>query len=312
MAWSSNGRLGNATQGVLLIVAAVFLMAFGDALVKAASADLTIWQIYALRALFACPILIALITKQGDRARLIPKSMAWTGLRSMLLVAMWIAYYGALPVLSLSVAAVALYTAPLFIALFSALLAGEPVGRVRWIAVVIGFGGVLAILRPAPGNVSSGVLLPVLGAVFYALAMIITRRKCAGEHPLALALALNAALLLTGLAASACLAVLDLTPEAIAAYPFLLGAWQPVAIRELVMLLLLALLIVAYSTCVAKAYQAAPSSLVATFDYTYLIFAAFWGFVLFAEVPDGGTVLGMLAIAAAGALAVRKPSPRRV
>ena len=57
--------------------------------------------------------------------------------------------------------------------------------------------------------------------------------------------------------------------------------------RELGILTLLAALMVAVSSGVAKAYQAGPSALIATFDYAYLAFAAFWSVVFFSEVPDG-------------------------
>jgi len=55
----------------------------------------------------------------------------------------------------------------------------------------------------------------------------------------------------------------------------------------------------------AKAYQSAPSSIVATFDYAYLPFAALWGFLFFATVPDPATVIGMVLIGSGGLLAIR-------
>ena len=75
----------------------------------------------------------------------------------------------------------------------------------------------------------------------------------------------------------------------------------------------LAVLIVAISSGVAKAYQSGPPAVIATFDYTYLVFAALWSFVFFSELPDAMTALGMLLIAGAGILAISPPqSARRV
>ena len=116
---------------------------------------------------------------------------------------MWIAYYAALPLISLSAAAVAFYTAPLFMALLSRSLIGEPVGPLRWLGIVLGFVGVLIVLRPGGDTFSAAALLPVLAALFYALAAIVTRARCAGERPLVLALGLNLGLLVAGLIASA-------------------------------------------------------------------------------------------------------------
>jgi drug/metabolite transporter (DMT)-like permease len=56
----------------------------------------------------------------------------------------------------------------------------------------------------------------------------------------------------------------------------------------------------------AIAYQSGPSSVVSTYDFAYLAFAALWGFVFFAEVPDVISATGIVLIAAAGILAVRR------
>ena len=63
---------------------------------------------------------------------------------------------------------------------------------------------------------------------------------------------------------------------------------------------LLALLMVAFGTGVAMAYQIAPAALIGTFDYSYVVFAVIWSYVLFAERPDAAAVVGLALIAAAG------------
>ncbi|MEE8297278.1 MAG: DMT family transporter, partial [Hyphomicrobium sp.] len=249
------------------------------------------------------PVLAVIMLWRGSG--LWPKAAGWAYLRAALLVLMWIAYYASLPLLSLSVAAVALYTSPLLIALLSARLIGEPVGPRRWIALLIGFVGVLTILQPGTGSFSWFTLLPILGAVFYALAMILTRSKCLDETPLTLALALNVSLLAAGLVMTGVLWVLDLTPKAASTYPFALGPWAGLGVREWGVVSLLGVLIAVYSAGVAKAYQSAAPSIVGTFDYAYLVFAALWGFVIFAETPDAATLIGMILIAASGFLVAR-------
>ncbi len=293
----------NTTLGITLIVGSVFLMTLADALVKLVSADITLWQIYVTRSLISIPVLAVIMFWRGSG--LWPKAVGWAYLRAALLVLMWIAYYASLPLLSLSVAAVALYTSPLLIALLSARLIGEPVGPRRWIALLIGFVGVLTILQPGTGSFSWFTLLPILGAVFYALAMILTRSKCLDETPLTLALALNVSLLAAGLVMTGVLWVLDLTPKAASTYPFALGPWAGMGVREWGVVSLLGVLIVVYSAGVAKAYQSAAPSIVGTFDYAYLVFAALWGFVIFAETPDAATLIGMILIAASGILVAR-------
>ena len=303
MASISLSRPDNNRLGVALITGSVLLMSLADGLVKFLSSEATLWQIYVIRSLVALPLLAALLVWRGRRLR--PRALGWAALRSALLVLLWIAYYAALPVLSLSAAAVALYTAPLFIALFATLLIGEPAGPRRWLAIGLGFAGVLVVLRPGTADFSWFLPLPVLGAASYALAMILTRSKCQDEDPLALAFALNLALMIAGLLASLCLFLLDLSPGQVASYPFLLANWVSLDPRAIAILAVLGLLIALYSAGVAKAYQVATPTAVATFDYSYLVFATLWGFLLFAEVPDAPVLLGMAMIAGAGALVMR-------
>ena len=101
--------------------------------------------------------------------------------------------------LTLSVAAVAVYTNPIMIALLSAALIGEPVTRRQWGGMLLGFLGVVTILRPGTDDFSWFTVLPLLAAAFYALAMVLTRSKCQEEAPLTLALNLHVSFLAAGL-----------------------------------------------------------------------------------------------------------------
>ncbi len=68
----------------------------------------------------------------------------------------------------------------------------------------------------------------------------------------------------------------------------------------------LAELLVGIAIGLATAYQAAPPVVVATFDYSYLIFATLWGYAIFSQLPDAPTILGMMLIAGAGLLVIRR------
>ncbi len=92
-------------------------------------------------------------------------------------------------------------------------------------------------------------------------------------------------------------------PDEIAAAPFLLGPWVAMGPEQWGFVALLAVLIVGIGLGLAAAYQSAPPAVIATFDYSYLIFAAFWGYAIFSERPDAPTLAGMALIAGAGLLA---------
>lgn len=285
--------------GVIVIIASVFAMSCSDAVIKYVSSDLPLWQIYVVRSLIAIPMICFLFFfSNGGKLR--PLSMKWTIIRSLCMLFMYIAVYAALPVVSLPVIAAAFYTGPLFITLFSAVIVKEPVGPMRWLAIFLGFIGVLIILRPGSDSFSLVMIIPVIGAILYATTAVITRTKCAQEKPLVLALAMNYALLFGGLVLSGLIALWQPQEAIQTAYPFLFGYWIEMGIFEWSIMLLLAILIVTIAIGLAKAYQSGPLAVIATFDYSYLIFVTGWSIILFSDWPDQRTIIGMLTIAVSG------------
>lgn len=296
-------RPDNVRLGVATIVGTVFALSLGDALIKSLGGGdgMGLWQLFTLRSLMAFPVLLAgaLVFLKG--ARLIPRSVGWIVVRSILLTAMWIAYYLALPLLPLAVAAAAYYTLPLFIVAFAALFGGEVVGRSQWAGVVLGFFGIILVLRPGGEAFNWAALLPILSAILYALAMILTRTKCRNEHPATLALGLNATFIIVGVTG---LLVGVFLP--IDATGFLSPDWVSMGPEEWRTIAILAGLILVASVGTAVAYQAAPASTVGTFDFAYVGFALVWGALFFAERPDNIALVGIILIIAAGVLAVRR------
>lgn len=291
----------NVPLAVGTIVFTVLALSLGDALIKLTSGGFVIWQIFVVRSLLAVPLLLAVIFVFARGAFAWPRAPGWTSLRSLLLVSMWVFYYLSLPQLQLSIAAAAYYTLPLFITLFSAAFVGDRVGAKGWIAVVLGFLGILLILRPRAEDFNAYALLPLLSAMFYAVAMILTRTKCRSEHPLMLSLALNIAFILVGGLATLAIGQLA-APERSG---FLLAPWSDMGAAEWATMSLLAAAILIGSIGAAVAYQKAPSSLVGTFDFAYVGFAVIWGLVIFAEFPDALSIGGIALIVIAGILSLR-------
>ena len=303
-------RVDNVPLAGASIVLTVLVLSFGDAIVKLVSADFSLWQIYVLRSLLALPVLVLVLkltTTTGRGFAFV--TPGWTLLRSFLTVVMWAAYYIALPHIELSVAASVLYTFPLFITLFSALFTGEPVGVKSWLAVFFGFIGVLVIVRPTAEDFNLYALLPLLSAILFAVAMILTRTKCRDESPQILALTQNLLFILTGIIASGIL-LIGQPHELAAINPFMFGGWVSLNEAQWLAVGVLAATVVIGNLCGAFAYQRGPPTIIATFDYTYLVFSLLWGFLLFTEIPDLQSVAGMAIIAASGLLIVRQyPRP---
>lgn len=299
----------NLALAVGAILFTVLALSLSDAVIKQISAGFVVWQIFVLRSVLAIPALLVCILSVARRASLRPKQPFWTTLRSMMLVAMWVAYYVSLPHLQLSVAAATYYTLPLFITLSSALLAGERVSRSGWLAVAIGFAGILLILRPRADAFNAYALLPLVAAILYALAMILTRTKCRSEHPLTLSLSLNLCFVAVGLGAALLIGIFKGSEQD----GFLLAPWTPMGSREWMTMALLAVATLIGSIGTAIAYQSGPPAIVGTFDFAYVGFAVLWGLLFFKELPDGLSILGMTMIVLAGILSLlkkaEKPAP---
>lgn len=293
----------NLPLAVGTILFTVFAMSAGDALVKSMGAASTVglWQLFAVRSLLVLPVLLAAGLYLGI-GTLLPRSILWVGLRAALLVMVWIAYYAALPNLPLSAAAAALYTLPLFIVGFSALWTHDRVTRLHGVAAALGFIGVALVLRPGTEAFSLYALLPVLAAMLFAGAMVLTRTRCQGEHPLAMVLGLHLAFILAGAVG---LLVLALVPG-LAGDSFLSDTWHSLTWPEWQIMALLALSILIASVGTAIAYQKAPTSIIGTFEFAYVGFAVLWGILFFAELPDLLTLAGLALIVLAGVLTVRK------
>lgn len=304
MAQSPNTqRSDNLPLGVATIIGTVLALSLGDALIKSlgGGVGMGVWQLFVVRSLLALPTLLigALVLFGG--ARLAPQAIQWVTLRSLLLGTMWVAYYLALPLLPLAAAAAAYYTLPLFIAAFAALIGGERVGRAQWVGVVLGFCGILLVLRPGGEAFVWAALLPILAAILYALAMILTRTKCRDEHPATLALGLNASFIVIGAAG---LLFGWIFPVEVVG--FLSPDWVPMRPEDWRITAILAALILVASVGTAVAYQIAPSSTVGTFGFAYVGFAVIWGAVFFSERPDGLALVGTVLIVIAGVLALQR------
>ncbi|MEO0372112.1 MAG: DMT family transporter [Pseudomonadota bacterium] len=295
-------RSDNLPLAISVILLSVLGLSLGDALIKFTSGEFVMWQIFVIRSLIVLPLLLAYLAWRMPSALRHPPALGWTTLRSLMMVAMWIAYYFALPHLDIAVAAAAYYTLPIFITLFSALLIGDRIRPLGWIAVALGFAGVMLILRPRAGDFNLFALLPLLSAVLYALAMILTRTKCREAHPILLAAGLNAGFIVVGAIAAAGIALLGLGQET----GFMLGPWSPMGQAEWLSMGLLAAAILLGSVGAAIAYQNGPPAVVGIFDFAYVGFAVIWGAVLLSELPDAITLGGIALIVLAGILSLRQ------
>lgn len=203
-------------------------------------------------------------------------------LRGITLVLSTLCFWTALSHLPLVEAATVSFICPTIVVIFSALLLGERPQRTHWIALALGFLGVLIALRPGLTHTGVGAIAALSSAAFYALYLVLTRKVADAADSLVLLLHANAigALALTVIA------------PATARMPNIPAEWM--------ILPALGVFGAIGHWCMIKAYSRADAATLAPFMYAQLLVATFYGWLIFDDLPDGYTLLGMLVILASG------------
>lgn len=287
-------------QAASIMVSALFLLALQDGLVKLASTEVSIWQFQMIRSAINLALLLVLSRILWGSSGPKPRRLWAVALRSFLLVATMICFFGGVPFLSLAEIAAGLYVFPFFVAILAAALLGERVGPRRIGAILLGFCGTLLIMKPGTESFKPVALMPVGAAFCYACMILTTRRLCRSESPVTLTYGTAIAVLIVG--AIGVLVFSSIEGHRWAQdWPYLFTGWRDLELWILGLIAACSGLNVVATISLAKAYQNADASWLAPFDYSYLIFATFWGFVFWRHLPDGLTVVGMAMIAAGGA-----------
>lgn len=177
----------NPMLSTLCILSAMFVLGIADNLIVLVSDTSSLWLFQAARSGVALPM-IACLTLFG-LGTLRAKRPAWVLLRNFFNALALLIYFGCLAVLPVGVVVAGLFTAPIFVMVFSVIFRGQKVGLWRWAAVAIGFGGALLVVWPADGALTWLSFLPIVAGVSYAISAIGTRAWCEGESALVMTLA---------------------------------------------------------------------------------------------------------------------------
>jgi len=276
-----DSRTDNSSLGVLLMTLAAFIWVLHDAISKWLMQDYSIYQVLLLRTVFSLLPILIVVRREGGVIRL-RKARVWVCLgRGCLAVGCFVLFLAALPLMPLTDIFAIVMSAPLLISALSALVLKEPVGFRRWVAVLVGFSAVLVMVRPGSDVSSPGALLVLASVVVYSFAMILTRRLGSTESAGAMTFYSALVFLAVGLIAA------PLT-------------WiQPTPIG---LLLMAATGVLAGSAqyCLTEAFRIAPPSVVAPFEYTSLLWAMLFGFLVWGDVPTTLVLASAVVVIASG------------
>ena len=204
--------------------------------------------------------------------------------RSSLLLIATMCFFGGLVYLPLAEASAISFLTPILVVLLSLPVLGERPHRGRWISAIVGFLGILVVLRPGSVVFHPAALLMIAMALANAFYGLLTR-KLADESP-------HTSLFYSALVGTVVLTLL---------LPVALNEGWPAPVDAAVFLLL-GLLAGLGHWCVIRAYSRAPAAMLTPFSYLQMLWATLYGWLLFDHLPDRVSAIGMAIIVASGAV----------
>jgi S-adenosylmethionine uptake transporter len=274
------------TRAATWVVASGFCSTIMNVIVREAAKELHPFEITFFRCLFGFAVLLPWIVKMGPSVLKTRKKLYYTLRGSVSLVSMLSWFYG-VTLVPLATATALNFTSPLFSTLGAALMLGESVRLRRWSALVVGFLGVIVILRPGAGSIDFYALLIVFSAMTGGMNVVTVKFLARTESPTSIVTYL----------------MLFLTPLSLIPALFV---WQWPSLVAIAWLMLLGGLGTISHLTMVRGYGLVDASACAPFEFLRLPFAAFLGYALFSEVTDLWTWLGATAIAASAIYVARR------
>lgn len=279
-------------RGNAAVLTAMALFVINDALVKLATSAYPTGQVLFVRGVFASLMALALVHafRQAGAIGMLRRPIVLG--RALLEGAVAFAFIAALAHLALANITAILQSSSLIIIALAAALGIERMDARRWAAVVIGFLGVLLIVRPSMGGFNAYSILALTAAVLVACRDLLTR-SIASEIPSGVvALGATTGVMLVGVAIGT------------------LEAWQPLRLQETLYLAAAAVAVAGGNVCIIIAYRHGDVSTVSGLRYAVLIFALLGGLLILGEWPDALSLFGAALIVGSGLYALHQQQTR--
>jgi drug/metabolite transporter (DMT)-like permease len=258
-----------------------------DALAKLLSGEMPLLMVVWGRFLFNFIFIALFFLRQGHRNLARTAKFGLQFLRSLLGLSATLAFWGALVFLPLADCVAIAFISPLLVTALSVPLLGEKVGVHRWVVVIMGFIGVLIIIRPGMGIMHWAAILPLITALFWANYQITTRILSRFDRALTtLFYTAAGGLLFTTLA--------------------VWWVWVTPTFKQWVILSCLGFLGSMGHYLLIKAFEITPASILAPFSYTSILWSILLGYALFGDFPDKLTMTGIVIVISSGLYIMRR------
>jgi len=269
-------------RGIVAMLAAMAFFICNDALMKLARDAYPTGQAIALRGVFALLIALGLVVAFRDLPKLRLATRPILLLRGAIDAVVTLAFIWSLAKLPLADLTAILLATPIIIVVLAVVLGIERVGWRRTLAVLVGFCGVLIVLRPGASSFNAAALV-ALGCACLAACRDLLTRRIGNEIP------------------STVIALTTTVVAGIVACAFgLLETWQPVWRRETLYVAAAAALMTGGSICIISAYRNTDVGVVSGYRYSVVVLAVAIGYFVWGDVPDAIALLGIGLIVASG------------
>jgi drug/metabolite transporter (DMT)-like permease len=292
-----NGPDGDLTalnrRGMAAMVFAMACFVANDSLTKLASHSLPPTQIMTIRGIFASLAVLTVVVALGQTRKL-PLLMQRPALvRGTLEAVVAALFITALAKVSLGMITAILQVAPLVLTALSVIILKEDVGWRRWAAVVMGFVGVIIIIRPGAEGLDPYALLAIACAVTVAFRELSTRAVSRETPTMVLTFGTTISVSIFGM------------------FGLLFEDWGPIDLVTLAQLAGAGLLVASGNWFILTAYRGTEVSAVGPFRYSVVLFAMILGYLVFDEVPDGVALFGTAIVVGSGLYAAHREMVRR-
>jgi len=287
-------------RGILLVISAMTIFSVQDVIIKLLSDDVSLYQILFFRSLIGILLILGFQKIIGEPIKLWTAYPGLSLYRGISFFFGYAAFYFAQSKVPIANATVLFLVSPFFITIMSIFVFGSSVGVRRWVAMLVGFSGVIFIARPEAGAFNWIYLLPVTVAVLYATSMMIAKKTA--ERDTVYQQIIMMYLVTTVLSGLMGLFFGDgsLSALEINGIEFLTHPWRLDGFDVTLPLLLITLIGTSGFLLLHSAYRIADPAVISPYEYSGLAAVMILAFAVFGDIPSALEAAGMVLIVGAG------------
>jgi S-adenosylmethionine uptake transporter len=287
-------------KSIYYLIAGIFVFSVQDVIIKWISGKYPVHEIVLIRSCIAIIPILFIAYLEGGLHLLRTNHYLGHIIRTFFMFGSYICFYLSIVALPMAETVSLYFSAPIFITIFSVTFLGEKVEFRSWIAVLVGFIGVIIMLQPGSKMIDPAAFLAVLTAFLYAMASIFTRKLGKTENGVALAFHLTVIYIIFTTILSIALNFIAVTDKSHPSLAFLFREWQLPSQGDMFLFILLGLIAAAGFYCLSQAYRLAQPSTIAPFEYIYIPLSVVWGYVFWKDILEPQSVIGMVLIIGSG------------